>query len=138
MVVSLVLVSLGKVDSVTLCIGRDGHIALENTETGVCDYTLAKLAKQMGLPMAHDRVQAEATCCPCSDVPLPGKSLDYQRLPAGEILFVETPVQVDFALEMSDDPAGCPVSDELIPHPPPPEDGCTAVRDALSSIVILA
>jgi len=139
LVVSLVLVGLGKAESVVLCIGQDGHVALENTETGICNHTLEEIAERTHMSVTSDKVQAEATCCPCSDMPLPGRSLDYERLPVTDILYAEASAEIDaLTPPMFDECIGCPLSVGVIPRPPPPKHGCTAVWDALSSIVILA
>jgi len=138
LLVSLVLVGLGETESLVLCIGHDGHVALEDTRTGICNYTLTKMAEELGLPMSHHKVRDKARCCPCADLDLPGHSLDYPEITPTDIVFVPEPAEIvlpvfEFALaEFVYVP-----SSEIIPHPPPPDLGDNAVRIALRSVVIL-
>ena len=137
--VSLVLVGLGETESLVLCIGRDGHVALEDTRTGICNYTLAKISAELGLPMSHHKVRDLARCCPCADMDLPGHSLDYPEVMPAEILCMPEPAEISLPVfELTWAEFGYIPSSEITPHPPPPDPGDNAVRIALRSVVILA
>jgi len=139
LLVSLVLVGLGETESLVLCIGYDGHIALEDTRTGICNYTLAKAAEELGLPMSHDRVRDKAKCCPCADMNLPGHSLDYPEVMPADIVCVSEPAEIPVPVFESVWAEFVYIpSSEITPHPPPPDPGDNAARIALRSVVILA
>ena len=138
LLVSLVLIGLGDTDSLVLCIGRDGHIALEDARTGICNHTLAKVAAELGLPTSHDKVRNKARCCPCADMDLPGHSLDYPEVMPADIVCVPEPAGISMPVFESAwaEFVHIPCS-EIIPHPPPPDAGDNAARIALRSVVIL-
>ena len=121
-----------------LCIGYDGHIALENVKTGVCNHTLAKLADELGLPATSKEVSDKAKCCPCSDMNLPGKSLDYPEIPGPDVVCIAEPAEVAMPVFKPDcSESLCVAGDETIPHRRPPDPGCAVVRTALRSVIIL-
>ena len=136
--ISLVLVGLGETESLVLCIGFDGHISLEDTRTGVCNHSLAKMAEELGLPVTDWKVQDNSKCCPCADMNLPGHSLDYPEITPPDIVYAPEPVE--FSLPVFEltwvDFAYIP-SSEITPQPPPPDPGDNAARIALRSVVIL-
>ena len=139
LLVSLVLIGLGETDSLVLCIGHDGHISLEDARTGVCSYTLAKEAEELRLPTSHNKVINKAKCCPCSDMDLPGHTLDYPEVLPPDIVYMYEPAEIPVPVF---EPAWTefvyvPCS-EIIPHPPPSDPGDNAARIALRSVVILA
>ncbi|MDP6543945.1 MAG: hypothetical protein QGH60_08120 [Phycisphaerae bacterium] len=136
--VSLVLVGLGETESLVLCIGFDGHISLEDTRTGICNHTLAKVAEELGLPTSDELVHKNAKCCPCADMNLPGQSLDYPEVMPVEILCVPEPAEFSLPVfELTRAEFVYVPSSEIIPHPPPPDPGDNAARIALRSVVIL-
>jgi hypothetical protein len=138
LLVSLVLIGLGETESLVLCIGRDGHIALEDARTGTCSYTLAKVAAELDLPISDNKVRSKARCCPCADMDLPGHSMDYPEVLPADIVCMPEPAEISV-------PVFEPVwaefvyipCTEIIPHPPPPDPGDNAARIALRSVVIL-
>ena len=138
LLVSLVLVGLGDTDSLVLCIGYDGHIALEDTRTGICSHTLAKVAEELNLSTTDHEVQDKTECCPCADMNLPGHSLDYPEMMPTDVVCVPEPAVLPVPVfesawaEFVHIPCG-----EIIPHPPPPDPGDNAARIALRSVVIL-
>lgn len=138
LLVSLVLVGLGETDSLVLCIGHDGHISLENTRTGVCRHTLEQVAERMGLPVDHEDVRKNAKCCPCTDMELPGRSLDYPEVLRP--IVVHIPESADIPVPLFE-PAPAEIvyipRSEIIPRPPPPDTGDSAARIALRSVVLL-
>jgi hypothetical protein len=139
LLVSLVLIGLGEADSVVLCIGSDGHVSLEDTRTGICDYTLAKVAAELGLPASHPDVQRRAKCCPCADMELPGHNLDYPEVLPPDVVYVPESAEIVlpvFKLVWAEFVyAPCR---EIVIHPPPTDPGDNELRIALRSVVILA
>ena len=139
LLLSLVLVGLGETDSLVLCIGDDGHVALEDVRTGVCNYTLAKLADELGLSPTCAEIRDKARCCPCADMNLPGKALDYPEIPGPDIVCILEPAEFATPLFAPDcaDFAYIPLS-EFIPRRPPPDPLDDVARIVLRSVVILA
>ena len=139
LLVSLVLIGLGETESLVLCIGHDGHIALEDTRTGACSYTREKAAEELGLPIGHHKVRNKAKCCPCADMDLPGHSLDYPEVQPMDIVYIPEPAEtfVPVFEAIWTEFVYIPCT-EIIPHPPPPDPGDNAARIALRSVVILA
>ena len=138
LLVSLVLIGLGETESLVLCIGRDGHISLEDARTGACGHTLSEVAAELGLPTSHEDVHKKAKCCPCTDMDLPGHTLDYPEVPPPDVVCIPEPAEIPlplFELIWSEF-AYIPCSD-ITPHPPPPDAGDNAARTALRSVVIL-
>ncbi|MBT3199089.1 MAG: hypothetical protein HN350_04145 [Phycisphaerales bacterium] len=139
LLVSLVLIGLGETDSLVLCIGRDGHIALEDSRTGICSHTLDQIAEELGLPADHDVVRKIAQCCPCADMDLPGHDLDYPEILPPDVVYItepaETPTPV-FELAFSE--LLCTPCGDFVSLPPPPDLGDSASKTALRSVVILA
>jgi hypothetical protein len=139
LLVSLVLIGLGEADSVVLCIGNDGHISLEDARTGICDYTLAKVAAELGLPVTHPDVQRGAKCCPCADMDLPGHTLDYPEVLPPDVVYMPEPAEIVLPVfelvwaEFVYTPCR-----EILIHPPPTDPGDKVLRIALRSVVILA
>lgn len=135
----MVLIGLGETESIVLCIGYDGHIALEDVRTGVCNHTLAKVAEELGLPTTHDKVRTKAGCCPCADMNLPGRRLDYSEIRPITIACLPEPTEIPSPVfqQALAEFVYLPC-DEIIPHPPPPDPGDNVVRITLRSVVILA
>lgn len=139
LLLALVLVGLGETDSLVLCIGYDGHVALEDVRTGVCNYTLAKLADELRFSPTCAEVRDKARCCPCADMNLPGKALDYPEISEPDIVCIPEPAEFAaplFALDCADYayiPPG-----EFIPRRPPPDPVDDVAGTVLRSVVILA
>jgi hypothetical protein len=139
LLLSLVLVGLGETDSLVLCIGFDGHISLENVEIGVCNFTLDKVADECGRDSRDTLVRRNASCCPCTDMDLPGKSLDYPELMGPDIVFITEQAETAAPLFESDcsellfAPSG-----EIISRQPPSDPLDTTARISLRSVIILA
>ena len=138
LLLSLVLVGLGETDSLVLCIGDDGHVSLEDSRTGICDHTLSKVAAELGLPASHPDVLKNAKCCPCTDMDLPGHALDYPEVAPIELVYVPEPADIPAPVfELARAEYAYVPCNEIIPRPPPPNQGGDAVWVALRSVVIL-
>jgi hypothetical protein len=139
LLVALVLVGLGETESLVLCIGHDGHIALENVKLGVCNHTLEKLADELGLSPWSQEVRSKAKCCPCADMDLPGRSLDYPEVIGPEVVLIAEPADTPTPLFEPDSSESIYVPcSEVIPRSPPPDPHDTVALISLRSVVILA
>ncbi len=139
LLLSLVLVGLGETDSLVLCIGDDGHIALENVKIGVCNYTLDKVAAELGRDSGDALVRDRSNCCPCADMDLPGKSLDYPELMGPDIVFIAESAETAVPLFESDCSESLFVTcSNIIPRRPPPDTLDVVTRISLRSVIILA
>ena len=139
LLVSLVLIGLGETDSLVLCIGHDGHISLEDSRTGICSHTLSEVASELGVSVSDADVRKKAKCCPCTDMDLPGHTLDYPEVLPPDVVYVPQPAVVpaaEFELAWAEF-VYIPCSDLLL-HSPPPDPGDNVARIALKSVVMLA
>lgn len=76
-VVSCLLVQVTGTEHLAICLGRDGHIALEDTRIGLCGHTLARLHEELNpLGLADVLASPCAVCCECIDVSLPSPPVD--------------------------------------------------------------
>jgi len=139
LLVSLVLIGLGETDSLVLCIGRDGHISLEDSRTGICSHTLDEIAAELGLPSDHDDVRKNAKCCPCADMNLPGHDLDYPEILPPDMVYIAEPVEISVPMfELAFSEFHYTPRDNFVSLPPPPDPGDSVSIIALRSVVILA
>jgi hypothetical protein len=57
---------------VVLCIGEDGHIAIETAGSGCCGHTLSAISKGDATAFIEDSSPASEDCGSCVDIPLSG------------------------------------------------------------------
>ena len=71
-VVICLLVALSNCGVVVLCIGGDGHIAIETTGSGCCGHTFSAISKGDATAFIEDSGPANEDCGSCVDIPLSG------------------------------------------------------------------
>lgn len=109
--VSCLLVRVTGTEHFAICLGTDGHIAMEDTRIGLCGHTLARLHEDLGSLGVTDVLHSPcAVCCQCIDVALPSPPMDCVSAGGGE----DRPMEKALLLESIRDAA-------------PPDDRAAAI-----------